>query len=287
MATGRRQKSVQCYSPAGLHRMVYDEWGAADNPDVLLCVHGLTRCGGDFDHLATALADRYRIICPDVVGRGRSDWLPDKSLYGMTQYVADMMTLIARLDAAQVDWLGTSMGGLIGMLLAAQPQTPIRRLILNDVGPLITAVSLKRIGEYVGRDPRFATMGEAVAFVRQVSATFGPHSEAQWRKLTEDVVRVAADGRIEFRYDPGIAETFRQSAGGGEDVSLWPFYDQIHCPTLVLRGAESDLLRQDTAQEMSQRGPRAQVIEIPGVGHAPMFQQDDQVLLVREWLQAS
>ncbi len=282
-----RERTVQCFSAAGLHRMAYTEWGDPANPKVLVCVHGLTRCGRDFDFLAAALEREYRIICPDVVGRGRSDWLTDKSLYGVQQYVTDMATLIARLDVEEVSWLGTSMGGLIGMFLAALVHTPIRRLILNDVGPVITAVSLKRIGEYVGKDPRFDTIEQAMQFVRLVSATFGPHDDAQWRHLTEHVVRKAADGKIEFCYDPGIAESYKQAAGDGQDVELWPFYDLIQCPTLVLRGAESDLLRRETVEQMTQRGPRARSIEIPGVGHAPTFMFDAQVAVVREYLQGN
>lgn len=279
-----RERTVQCFSPAGLHRMAYTEWGDPRNPKVLVCVHGLTRCGRDFDYLAASLESEYRVICPDVVGRGRSEWLRDKTIYGMQQYVADMVTLVARIDAEQVAWLGTSMGGLIGMFLAAQANTPIRRLILNDVGPVITAVSLKRIGEYVGKDPRFDTIEQAEQFVRLVSATFGPHDDAQWRHLTEHVVRTAADGKVEFRYDPGIAESYRQTAGGGEDVELWPFYEMIHCPTLVLRGETSDLLRRETVQQMTERGPRAKSLEIPGVGHAPTFMNDAQVAVVRDYL---
>jgi len=265
--------------------MAYTEWGDPGNPRVLICVHGLTRCSRDFDFLAQALADEYRVVCPDVVGRGCSDWLKVKSLYGMPQYVADMVTLIARLDVEEVHWLGTSMGGLIGMGLAVQENTPITRLVLNDVGPVVTAASLKRIGEYVGRDPRFDTIEEAEQFVRAVSATFGEFSDAQWRHLTEHVVRSAADGKIEFRYDPGIAEPFRQAMGdGGKDIELWPFYDAIRCPTLVVRGALSDLLLPATVAQMAQRGPRASCVEIANVGHAPMFMEPAQVEVVRRFL---
>jgi pimeloyl-ACP methyl ester carboxylesterase len=279
-----RERSVQCSSPTGLHRMAYVEWGDPANPRVLVCVHGLTRCSRDFDELGAALAADYRVVCPDVVGRGQSDWLADKSQYQMQQYIADMVTLIARLDVDQVDWLGTSMGGLIGMCYAAQAQAPIRRLILNDVGPVVTAASLARIGLYVGRDPRFDTLAEAEAFVRLVSAPFGPHTDAQWRSLTEHVVRTAADGRIEFRYDPGIAESYRQYAEGGEDLELWPIYEAIRCPVLVLRGSESDLLRRDTVERMERSGPCARSLEVPGVGHAPTFMSDSQIALVRDYL---
>jgi pimeloyl-ACP methyl ester carboxylesterase len=267
--------------------MAYTEWGDPKNPKVLVCVHGLTRCSRDFDFLAEALADDYRVVCPDVVGRGRSDWLKLKTLYGVPQYVADMVTLIARLDVEAVHWIGTSMGGLIGMALAAQADTPITRLVLNDVGPVVTAVSLARIAEYVGNDPRFDSLEQAEQFVRAVSPTFGRHSDAQWRHLTEHVVRTAADGKIEFRYDPGIAEPFQQSMAGGQDIELWPYYDAIRCPTLVLRGAQSDLLLAETAAQMAQRGPKAQVAEIPDVGHAPTLMQAEQVAVVRNYLLAS
>ena len=284
--TEMRQRSVQCLSPAGFHDMAYVEWGEPQNARVLVCVHGLTRCGRDFDFLAQALAADYRVVCPDVAGRGRSGWLRDKSLYAMPQYAADMTTLLARLDVEGVDWLGTSMGGLIGMALAAQERTPIRRLLLNDVGPVLTAVSIARIGEYLGKAPRFDSVDQAEAFVRFVSAPFGVLDAAQWRHLTEHVVRTAADGKVEFRYDPGIAEPFRQAmaAGEGKDVDLWPLYDAIRCPTLAIRGAQSDLLKPDIHAAMAQRGPRARLVEIPAVGHAPMFLDAAQVGVVREFL---
>ena len=281
-----RQRTVQCLSPAGFHDMAYVDWGDAANPRVLLCAHGLTRCGRDFDFLAQALAADYRVVCPDVVGRGRSSWLKDKALYDIPQYAADMVTLLARLDVAGVDWLGTSMGGLIGMALAAQEGTPIRRLLLNDVGPVITAASIARIGEYLGKAPRFASIEQAELFVRFVAAPFGKLDDAQWRHLTEHVVKTAADGAIEFSYDPGIAEPFRraQAAGEGKDIELWPLYDAIRCPTLALRGAQSDLLKPETHAAMAARGPRAQLVSIPGVGHAPMFLEESQVALVRDFL---
>ena len=282
-----RQHTIQCISLAGLHRMAYTEWGDPRNPRVLICVHGLTRCGRDFDFLAGALAEEYRVVCPDVVGRGRSDWLKNKVLYGIAQYAADMVTLVARLDVEQVHWIGTSMGGLIGMALAAQENSPITRLVLNDVGPVVTAVSLARIAEYVGNDPRFDTLEQAETFVRFVSATFGRFSDAQWRHLTEHVVRTAADGKIEFRYDPGISEPFRQAMGEGKDIELWPYYDAIRCPTLVIRGALSDLLLSETVMQMASRGPRAQTAEIPDVGHAPMLMEPGQVEVVRKFLLAA
>ncbi len=201
-----RDGKVKCLSAAGFHHMAYVEWGDAANPKVLVCVHGLTRCSRDFDFLAQALAADYRVVCPDVVGRGRSDWLRNKSLYAIPQYCADMTTLLAKLNAETVDWVGTSMGGLIGMALACQPETPITRLVLNDVGPVITATSLARIGSYLGAAPRFDNIGQAEVFVRFVSATFGKFSDEEWRHLTRHVTRTAEDGKVEFAYDPGIAQ---------------------------------------------------------------------------------
>lgn len=279
-----REKKVKCLSPAGFHTMAYVEWGDPANPKVLVCVHGLTRCGRDFDVLARALAGEYRVVCPDVVGRGRSAWLRDKRHYGIPQYCADMVTLLARLDVERVDWLGTSMGGLIGMALAAQPETPVARLVLNDVGPLITAASIARIGEYVGKAPRFPSIEAAEAFLRVVSAPFGALTDEQWRHLTVHALRRAADGFYEMAYDPGIAEPFREAMGGGKDIDLWPVYEAVRCPTLVLRGAQSDLLTAATARQMAERGPKATVVEIPGVGHAPMLMDAAQIATVRGFL---
>ncbi len=277
------QHTVQCIGPSGLHRMAYTEWGARDNPRVLICVHGLTRNGRDFDALAEAMSGHYRVICPDVVGRGQSGRLRDPAGYGIPQYVADMVTLIARLNVDSVHWVGTSMGGLIGMALAAQEGTPLRKLVLNDVGPLITVASLQRIATYVGSDPQWASFDEALAYVKLISAPFGQLSEAQWHHLTETSIVQRADGRWAFRYDPRIAEPFK-AAFVDQDIDLWPIYAGITCPTLVVRGAESDLLTRDTWQQMGACGPQAQLAEIPGVGHAPMFQSDDQIAVVRNFL---
>lgn len=279
---GLRERSVQCLGPHGLHRMAYTEWGDQDNPRVVICVHGLTRNGRDFDDLARALAQDYRVICPDVVGRGRSDWLGVKSDYGFPVYVADMITLIARLDVETVHWVGTSMGGLIGMLIASQPHAPISRLVLNDVGPVITAASLRRIGQYVGTAPRFASMADAEAYIREVSAPFGPLTDAQWRHLTQYTVR-PVEGGFAMVYDPGIGDVFRQTPIL-MDVDLWDTYDRIRCPTLALRGAESDLLEHLTLEAMAKRGPCARTVEFAGIGHAPMLMDAGQIATVRDFL---
>jgi pimeloyl-ACP methyl ester carboxylesterase len=173
--TEARIKSVQCISPAGLHRMAYKEWGDPANQNVLVCVHGVTRVGDDFDSLARALSDHYRVVCPDVVGRGRSGRLRNPQLYQIPQYVSDMVTLVARVtansDGGAVDWFGTSMGGLIGMGLASLPDNPVRKLVLNDIGPTLDPAALQRIGDYIGQDLRFKSFDEGAAFVREVSAS--------------------------------------------------------------------------------------------------------------------
>jgi pimeloyl-ACP methyl ester carboxylesterase len=246
-------------------------------------VHGLTRCARDFDAIAAALSDHYRVVCPDVAGRGDSDWLPDPMLYHLPQYVGDMVTLIARLDVEGVHWLGTSMGGLIGMALAAQPGTPVRKLVINDAGPVISKVSLERIATYVGMAPVFPDVATAEKYFRAVHATFGPHTDAEWRFLTEVAMRKYAGGGLRLHYDPKIAEPFRASMPE-KDMELWPLWDAIRCPTLVLRGAQSDLLTKETSAQLTQRGPKASVVEIPGVGHAPTLMHDDQIRIVRDFL---
>lgn len=280
-----RLRRVQCASPKGLHRIAYREWGDPRNPSVLICVHGITRCARDFDALAAALADRYRVVCPDMAGRGDSDWLPDPMLYAIPQYVADMVTLIARLDVEQVHWVGTSMGGMIGMSLAVQPGTPVARLVVNDVGPVVGKAALDRIASYIGLAPAFADFAAAEKYMRAVIATFGPHTDAEWRFLTEVVVRRNADGTYRMHYDPAIAQPFRATLPD-KDLELWPLWDAIRCPVLVLRGAQSDLLLPEHCEQMKQRGPKAKVVEVAGVGHAPTLMHEDQIGLVRDFLLA-
>jgi pimeloyl-ACP methyl ester carboxylesterase len=274
---------VLCASPAGLHRIAYREWGDPRNRDVLVCVHGLTRSGQDFDELARALRAQFRIVCPDIAGRGDSDRLADPKLYSWAQYVADMVTLIARLDVETVNWLGTSMGGLVGMALAAQPGSPVKKLILNDAGPVIGRASLERIATYIGAAPVFASLEEAEKYIRTISAPFGPHSEAQWRTLTETWVRKQEDGSWRPHYDPRIAEAYR-AAMPEKDLELWHIYDAVRCPTLLMRGEHSDVLSRATAAEMARRGPKAKVVEIRGVGHAPTLLHAEQIAPVRDFL---
>lgn len=280
-----RKRSVQCLSPSGLHRVAYLEWGDPRNPNVVVCVHGLTRSGRDFDALAKSLCGRFRVVCPDVVGRGDSDWLADPMHYVLPQYLADMVTLVARLDVARVHWVGTSMGGLIGMLLAAQKASPVGRLVLNDAGPVVTRVSLERIANYVGVVPTLRSIEEAEALVRAISQPFGAHTDAEWRFMTENYVRKDADGGYRLHYDPRLGEPFRAHMPE-KDLEFWEVYDAIRCPTRVIRGAESDLLTRATFEQMATRGPKAERVEVPGVGHAPTLMHDDQIEIVREFLLA-
>ena len=282
-ALAPRRRSVQCASPRGLHRIAYLEWGDPRNRDVVICVHGITRVARDFDELARALCGRFRVVCPDMAGRGDSDRLADPMLYGAPQYVSDAVTLIARLDVETISWVGTSMGGLIGMALAALPGTPVSRLLLNEAGPVVSKASLERIATYIGRVPAFTSVEEAEKYIRTVSASFGPHTDAQWRFLTEVWLRKAEDGTYRAHYDPRIGEPFRAGLPD-KDLELWPLYEAIRCPTLVLRGADSDLLSRETTARMAARGPKARVVEIPGVGHAPTLMSPDQVSVVRQFL---
>ncbi|MEW6371842.1 MAG: alpha/beta hydrolase [Pseudomonadota bacterium] len=286
-----RLKSVQCSSPAGLHRIAYKEWGDPANPRVLVCVHGVTRVGDDFDDLARALCDDYRVVCPDVAGRGRSDRLVDARLYAVPQYVADMVTLIARVtandEAGKVDWFGTSMGGLIGMVLAAMPDTPVATLVLNDIGPVLDQGAMRRIADYIGQDLRFPDFESGARFVKDVSSSFGPHSDEEWNKLAGDVLRQAPTGEWVRHYDLALAEPFKAVTAERAELdqaALWRAFDAIRCPTLLVRGELSDLLSRETALEMTRRGPRPKLVEIAGVGHAPTFVHADQIAVAREFL---
>ena len=291
--TDPRLCHVQCLDTRGLHRMAYWEWGDAANPRVLVCVHGLARQGRDFDTLARDLASDYRVICPDVVGRGQSDRLADPMGYAIPAYVADMVTLVARLGVAQVDWVGTSMGGLIGLGLAGLKNSPVRRLVLNDVGPVLEPMALQRIGTYLGVPAFWRTVEEAADALWAISKGFGPHTPEEWLALTRpQLVAAEQDGVPGFKlhYDPAIAVPVRattpEMAAAGQAM-LWHLYDSLQCPVLLLRGAESDLLSADTAQAMAERGPKARVHTVAGVGHAPMLVQPDQRAVVRGFLLSS
>lgn len=274
-------KTLHCLGPHGFHQLNYYEWGDPLNERVLICVHGLTRNGRDFDALANTLSSHYRVLCPDIVGRGRSAWLSCKEDYGYLRYCSDMSTLIARSGAREVDWVGTSMGGLIGMFLAAQLGSPIRRLVINDIGPFIPKEAIERIASYVGTPVSYETMEEFERYIRTVSASFGTLNDAQWRDLATTNARQQADGKWTSIYDPGIALALKTAL---KEITLWDIWEQVRCQTLVLRGAESDILLKKTAEEMTRRGPQPQVIEFAGVGHAPMLMAMDQINVVKSFL---
>lgn len=277
--------------------MAYWEWGNPQGKHVVLCVHGLSRQGRDFDVLARTLCEKagndLRVVCPDVAGRGQSDWLKDPMAYQIPSYAADMLVLLAQLKPATLDWVGTSMGGLIGMIVCGQADlplpTPVRRLVLNDVGPSIQWQALQRIGEYLGKAGQFPSLQQAADVMWALSTSFGPHTPAQWLELSRHMVKPVGDaaGSVILHYDPAIAVPFRgvtqESAAQGEAM-LWHLYDNIKATTLLTRGAQSDLLSRDTAQAMTRRGPKARLVEFEGVGHAPTFIADDQVQTVASFL---
>ena len=268
-------------SAHGFHSVTYYEWGDAANLRVAICVHGLGRNGRDFDVVAEALAPTHRVLAVDMPGRGMSDRLADPDDYVFPTYLTTLTALIARSGASEVDWIGTSMGGLLGIVMAAQAKSPIRRLVVNDVGPQLGAAALARIGTYIGQDPTFATFAEIETYLRQISAPFGPLDDAQWQYITQTNVRERPDGRWGLAYDPGIAVPFRKAAAPPD---LWPLWDAIRCPVLVLRGAQSDLLLGTVAAEMAARGPKPRVIEFEGVGHAPMLLDPAQFRPVVDFL---
>ena len=277
-------RTLDCLGPHGFHRMAYWEWPGPAKGRTVVCAHGLTRNGRDFDMLAAALSSAFRVVSPDIVGRGKSDWLEEPADYGYDVYRADMAALIARLDVNEVDWIGTSMGGILGMMLAAEPRSPIRRLVLNDVGGLVAREGIARIASYVGRDPSFPDLDALEQASRKIAGPFGALTDQQWRHLATHSARRKPDGSLGFAYDPRIGDGFR--AEEPKDVDLWKTYDAVRCPTLVLRGAESDVLRRADAETMTQTGPRARLVEFAGVGHAPALMAADQIAAIRAFLGA-
>lgn len=293
---------VNCPDATGGHRMAYWLWGDPSAAHLVICVHGLSRQGRDFDVLARALLERasaqgrgVRVVCPDVVGRGESDWLKDPMGYQFPTYVGDMLALLAALHSqapiGTFDWVGTSMGGLIGLTLAGVPDlplpAPLRRLVLNDVGPAIEWAALARIGQYLGKSGTFPTVEAAAARMRELSAGFGPHTDDEWLALSRPMLRPAMEGGWRMHYDPAIAvpyATVTQEASSQGEAALWHLYDQVRADTLVLRGAESDLLSAATADAMRSRGPRPRVVEFSCVGHAPTLVAADQVAAVLDFL---
>jgi pimeloyl-ACP methyl ester carboxylesterase len=306
------EHSFLSLGPSGFHRVAYTEWGDPANPHIVVCVHGLARNSRDFDYLAEALARDCRVVCMDVVGRGASDWLESKADYTFSTYLSDAAALIARVTTpvrarffselwsrraeraggTRLDWVGTSMGGLIGMLLAAKRGAPIRRLVLNDVGPLVPWHALFRLKGYVGRGGPFASLEEAEAYLRQVCAPFGALTDEQWRHLAVHGVAQQDDGAYALRYDPALNRAFHghrdPELPPGPDflrgVDLWSTWDQVACPVLVLRGEASEVLERATVVEMKRRKPDVESVEFAGVGHAPALMSADQIEAVRAFL---
>ncbi|HKP67204.1 MAG TPA: alpha/beta hydrolase [Casimicrobiaceae bacterium] len=279
-----RERHLRSLSAHGFHRVVYYEWGERDNPDVVVCVHGIGRNGRDFDVLGEALSSTHRVLAPDMPGRGKSDWLRNPLDYIAPTYLTTLTALICASGAEDVTWVGTSMGALLGIMAASLPETPVKRLVVNDAGPVLDPAAIARIGQYFGTDPTFATYGELAAYVRTISAPFGPLTDEQWEHVTRTNARQRDDGKWGVGYDPAIAIPFRAQPTA---ANLWPLWDAIRCPTLVLRGAVSDLLASETAREMTERGPKPRVIEFAGVGHAPMLLARDQVDAVVDFVRST
>jgi pimeloyl-ACP methyl ester carboxylesterase len=277
-----RLRHLSCLGPSGFHRLAYREWEGPTGAPTLICVHGLTRNSRDFDIVAAAMSAHYRVICPDMPGRGASDYLQDSAQYGYPLYLGDIAQLIARLDVESLDWLGTSMGGLIGMMLAATPGSPIRRLALNDIGAVIAKAGLERIASYVGLDPKFDSLD---ALADAMAANFVGSDQlprATLLQIAEGAARRLPDGRWGLAYDPHIGDAFK--ATPPQDVDLFPVYDRITAPTLLLRGAVSDILAPEVAEAMTRRGPKAKLVEFAGVGHAPWLSSEDQIAPLRQFL---
>lgn len=287
-------------SEEGFHRVAFTEWGKAKNSHIpIICVHGLTRNGRDFDPLAQFLSERGKhVFCPDIVGRGDSDTLKIPLHYTYEQYIADMNGMIARTGATMIDWIGTSMGGLIGMMLAAQTNSPIRRLILNDVGPQIPVRALQRLARYVGRDPVFTSLDEATQYFKTTYSEIGQLTESQWRKITENSVREISPGQFVSKTDKGVLLSQAKSKiawrafmhphkaleGTLFDIDLWHIWRKITCPVLVIHGKQSDLLLPEIISKMREIHGDTDLLEIPDAGHAPALFATAEHEFIYDWL---
>ncbi len=275
--TQPRAREILYYLGGAFHRLAFTAWGDPHAHPVV-CVHGLTRNGRDFDALAAALSNEFYLICPDLPGRGKSAWLPDAALYQPPSYVHALAHLLAFIDRP-VHWIGTSLGGICGMIAAAAPANPIRRMVLNDIGPFIPRAALARIGTYVGATPHFADLHAAETYFRNVHAAFGPLSDAQWHDMAQTSVRTPPEGGLTLHYDPAIAMPFQ--AASPQDADMWSLWDAIDTPMLVLRGEHSDLLLPDTFARM---GAKAATHIAPDCGHAPALMDEPSIELVRAFL---
>jgi pimeloyl-ACP methyl ester carboxylesterase len=277
-----KTKHILSSNVAGQHKIAYQDWGDESNPNVLICVHGLTRNSRDFDYLAKKLCDKYRVIAPDIVGRGKSDWLPEAHHYSVEQYIKDMQILLQDLKVQQVDWLGTSLGGIIGMGMAASPNSPVRRLILNDIGPLVRKEVTRMLAQNLAATPEFRSLEELEHFLRIAYRDTGELHDQQWQHMAQHDHQIQADGTIRRAYDPKIFHAIGQFQDG--DIDMWPYWDKIQCPALVLHGAESKVLTQDICEEMLARKANTEVVTIPNVGHTPSLMIPGYIDVVAEWL---
>ena len=275
-----RAGQLRAELPSGPVLLRWTEWGRPDGAPVV-CVHGLTRNGRDFDALAMELARRgRRVICPDVPGRGHSSWLPDGALYAVPTYLAVFAPLLEALG--EYDWVGTSMGGLIGMGVCAMPGNRMRRFVINDIGPFVPVASLERIRDYLSQPQRFASLSDAEAYLRRVHAPFGPLSDAEWQHLARHSARATERGDFVLHYDPAIMQPMM--TGPLADIDLWPLWPAVaQRPVLVLRGETSDLLLAETAAQMG-ASPAVRVETVAQCGHAPALMDPEQIALVADFL---
>jgi pimeloyl-ACP methyl ester carboxylesterase len=278
-----QKKSLLSLSTAGFHNVSYVEWGSSNSKRTILCGHGMTRNGRDFDLMASQLSTNSRVVCPDLIGRGDSTWFADSHLYNQAQYLIDMTALIARLDVTSITWVGTSLGGLLGMYLASQQNSPITSLILNDVGPVVPRSAIARIAKYAAGDVTFPNLDVAQQYMRRIFATGEDLSDEVWCNLTQHSVKLQPDGSYALAYDPKVSSSMFKFWFTG--VHLWPIWERIKCPVLILWGANSDVLLPETVERMCKSGPQIEVVKIPNCGHAPSLMAKDQIDIIGNWLE--
>lgn len=281
------------------HIVFYCEWGDPQNKDVVVCVHGLSRNARDFDYLAAALADKYRVICVDIVGRGKSEWLEDKSRYDYTTYVDDILKLLKHLDINKVDWVGTSMGGIIGMIVAGRYPDLIKKMVLNDIGPIIPGDAIARILKNAASKHEFRSSTDAEKALRNKMSTFGITNEEHWKHVIKHGIVKKLDSRYCFAYDPEIIPPRKiynkiraiiatilclKRRSGYSDIDLMDIWDKVSCPLLALRGKLSDVVNDDVVGIMRSSNKDIKIVELDDVGHAPMLMEEEQIKVVHDWL---
>ena len=277
-----RLRRVACLGAAGFHRMAYREWGVDNSRGTVVCVHGLTRNASDFDDLAALLADDgWRVICPDMAGRGDSDWLSRPQDYAIQQYISDLAALLARIDSEELHWVGTSMGGILGMVMAGLPGNGVASLFLNDIGPFVPKAAIGEIDDHLAEMPVYPDLEAAEVALRERYVAFGALDDEAWRRVAVGSTR-PVDGGYQLSYDPAIKAAFSERAA--EDIELWEVWDALDLPVATLRGADSTLLLADTAAEMTSRGPSSELHVSPGAGHAPWLKQEAETAIVQDWL---